>query len=185
MFGAFLILVLVSASFAVYDHFAHVYPTPENQSAFFRSYDPDLALTPFLNTKGLPSGGKWSVGEGGKGAVTLQRGIDKLIAMGADNRTLVLVALREDMTFRLRATGAKVTEAANTEDGGFRLSYASANATGTVSVKVENVNSAEVGGCPYWRSLAIAEAPPCASIWGARLKVLIDESYRPGAPHNS
>ena len=184
VFGAFLILILAAVGLTIRDHFVYVYPTPENQSAFFRSYDPDPALKPFLDPKGLPTSGSWSGGEAGKGAVKLQRGIDKLVAMRADNGTLVLAVLRKDMMLRLRATGAEITEAANPDDGGFRVAYADANATGTVSVKFENVNPAEVGGCPNWRVLPIREAPPCASIWGARLRVVIDESYHPGAPRN-
>ncbi len=46
-----LALVLAYAGLVLITRYSLVYPTPENQSAFFKTYDPDAVLKPLISPR--------------------------------------------------------------------------------------------------------------------------------------
>ena len=106
-------LILVCACLSFADHYFMVYPTPENQSAFYKTYDPDPVLNPFISIHHVASGGESSGGSAGRKPLKLHREITKVFALqGTDRRTLMTL-LNEDISSQLDRSGMQV----NRDDG--------------------------------------------------------------------
>jgi hypothetical protein len=107
---------------------------PDNQSQFFRSYNPTSVVTKFQYDAG-------SSGSDGKGFSAGIRSIRHhaefmpRFIMSADRNQELLNALREDILIRLRSTGTKVVFAHDEADGGFTYDYAAGDSVGSISVK--------------------------------------------------
>ncbi len=176
-----LVLVYIGLSFA--DHSFMVYPTPENQSAFYKNYDPDPVLKPFVSIHHVAEGFGSSGGSAGRKAAKLHREITKVFALqGTDRRTLMTL-LNEDISSQLDRSGVQVTGMTGTEADGFQFRYLDKNGKGTVALKpVELVDPYEVRA----RSKSHPEKknlpPLCDGELPVRVTIVIDESwFRPGA----
>lgn len=67
------VLFLVCACLDSVDRYFTVYPTPENQSAFFKTYDPDPVLRPASSANHVSDWGEAKEGEAGRRAGTPPR----------------------------------------------------------------------------------------------------------------
>jgi hypothetical protein len=176
-----LILVYTCLFFA--DHYFMVYPTPENQSAFYKTYAPDAVLKPFTSIHHLAQGFDSSGGSAGRKAAKLHREITKVFALqGTDRRDLMNV-LSEDISSQLDRSGVQVIRITGTETDGFQFSYVERNGKGTVALKpVELVDPYEVRALSKSHPEKTKLPPLCDGELPVSVTIVIDETWaKPGA----
>ena len=176
-------LILVCACLSFADHYFMVYPTPENQSAFYKTYDPDPVLKPFISIHHVAHWGASSDGRAGRKAAELHREITKVFALqGTDRRTLMTL-LNEDISSQLDRSGMQVTGMTGTEADGFQFRYVDKNGKGTVALKpVELVDPYEVRAWSKSHPEKTKLPPLCDGELPVGVTIVIDETWsRPGA----
>lgn len=128
-------VLLVPAGLSLVDRALTVYPTPETQTQFLRAYTPSRVFDRFRDSQypGSTAGGG---GHGaGLGFATHTRGIDQELVMRSLDRTALMVALDEDVTSFLAASGAKVISKGGNDTDGIRIRYVAGKSVGTVTIK--------------------------------------------------
>ena len=176
-------LILVCACLSFADHYFMVYPTPENQSSFYKTYDPYPVLKPFVSIHHVSRGGESSGGSAGRKAAKLHREITKVFALqGADCRTLMTL-LSEDISSQLDRSGVQVTKMTGTEADGVQFRYMDKNGKGTVALKpVELVDPYEIRALSKSHPEKTKLPPLCDGELPVSVTIVIDETWaKPGA----
>jgi hypothetical protein len=106
---------------------------PENQSQFFRSYNPTAVTAKFQYDEGFHSSEGNSADQGIRSIRHHAEFVPRFI-MWTDRKRELLNALREDILLRLRTTGTSVVAIRDEGDGGFTYKYAADNSIGSISV---------------------------------------------------
>ena len=181
LFAVALILVYAGLSFA--DHYFMVYPTPENQSVFYKTYDPDHVLKPFTSIHHLAQGFGSTEGSAGRKTAKLHREITKVFALQGTDRRDLMTLLSEDIASQLERSGVQVTAMTGTEADGFQFSYVERNGKGTVALKpVEIVDPYEVRARSKSHPEKTKLPPLCAGELPVSVTIVIDETWSgPGA----
>ena len=176
-------LILVYASLSFADHYFMVYPTPENQSAFYKTYDSDHVLKPFISIHHLAHGFDSTGGSAGRKAAKLHREITKVFALQGLDRNHLMTTLSEDISSQLERSGVQVTAMTGTETDGFQFSYVERNGKGTVALKpVEIVDPYEVRAPSKSHPEKTKLPPLCEGELPVSVTVVIDEVWsRAGA----
>ena len=107
---------------------------PQNESAFYQSYDPEQVVSKFRYP------GEGFGGGHGNGAtqlikhIRLTKDFSPRFTTQASRVQDLLNALRQDIMLRLRMTGTTVLGTHDDADGGFTYKYAFRNSVGSISV---------------------------------------------------
>jgi hypothetical protein len=132
---ALLAAFLVLAALAVVDHEMIVYATPDMQTLFLKTYDPDRVFAKFRNAGYPGSRGSGSGAGAGLGFANHERTLEQNLIMQSADRAALTAALDQDVVSLLNATGAQILENSGNDADGFHLRYMSGKTTGTVVIK--------------------------------------------------
>jgi hypothetical protein len=167
--SAALLLLISPAVLSWIDQtFLTVFPTPDRQSAFYRSYEPSPILSPLITPQHPATGGEFSVGEGGKRAATLHREIIKVFAIQTKDVPALMTALSDDISQQLDRSGERLTGMSYNEANGLAFSYTERSGQGTVVLR-----PAEVVDASELSPLSVGEVP-------VRVRIVMDESWARG-----
>jgi hypothetical protein len=167
----------VAACLSIANYYLLVYPTPENQSVFYQTYNPDPILQAFSDSRHIVRSGEASEAAAGRHAATIHRLIENVFVLqGLDHDDLVR-ALSDDVRSRLIRSGTYITEMTPATDG-FQFRYVERNGTGTVVLKpMEIVDPHEV----WARSKSHPECtmlPPLpAGALPIKVTIAVDETW--------
>jgi hypothetical protein len=180
LFAVLLVLAYACLDFAM--RYSLVYPTPENESAFYKTYDLDQPLQPFVSPRHVSQESASSGGSAGRNAARVQRMITKVFALQGVDRHDLMAALSINISSQLERSGVQVTGVTGTATDGFQFSYVERNGKGTVVLKpVEIVDPYEVRAKSESHPEKTKLPPLCAGELPVRVTVVIDETWsRPG-----
>lgn len=126
------VLLLMFANAIV--NYGTVYPTPETQSSFLKSYLPVGVVEPFDAHQGSSRGDGMSSGAG-RGFASHDRTVDFYFVTRPENAPLISKALRDDAVLVLQANKMRVVDRVATPEGRYLIHYASGNTKGTVTIE--------------------------------------------------
>ena len=157
------VLLLCVAIFRVVFARANVvYPNPETESAFLRSYTLENAIvpgTPFVSGMGGPD-------SAGRGCASHQREFQFWFIIASRTEPAVMAAVQRDIRSRLTRQGSQITAANGDLRKGFQFDYEAGHSKGSVIVD----------------PLAIADSPSVAGPMGpgqlaVKLRIGISETW--------
>jgi hypothetical protein len=112
-----------------------VYPSLENESAFLRAYDPKVVLMPFIyEMQGYTEPGGIGGGAGTK-FVTHFAHFGEYFTIRADRKDSLMAAVNDNVTQRLRMSGARILNQSGTSSSGFHIDYESGKTIGSVAIQ--------------------------------------------------
>jgi hypothetical protein len=130
---AALLLLLVSVVVNAFVNYGTVYPTPETQSSFLKTYLPAEVIEGFDAHRGSSRGD--SMGSGaGRGFATHNRTVDFYFVTRPENASLISKSLCDDAVFALQGNQMRVADRAVATGGGCRVHYSGGNTEGTVAI---------------------------------------------------
>ena len=106
---------------------------PENQTQFFKGYNPEPVYKKFQYDAEFHGGEGKGAGAGVR-SIQYHADFSPRFIMQTDRKQEFLTALREDILLRFRSTGTKVVASHDEADGGFTYEYAAGNNSGWISV---------------------------------------------------
>ena len=109
-------------------------PTPETESAFFKSYTPKPVIEQFREPKQPLGSGDNRGGQPGRKFVTHTAEFDYHFAMCSNKWTPLMNALRGNVRAQLLANGAKILHQSGDPHTGFRFDYQISKSTGTLTI---------------------------------------------------
>lgn len=129
------LLVLVAVLVSVYVEQARwVYPTPETQSIFLKTYTPKQVLDRFAAVQTMQVAS--DRGDGAQvGFVTHKENIEPTLSIRSGDWVALNQALRDDIAARLTAQGADILQESGNAPDGFKLQYAMGKSEGTVTLE--------------------------------------------------
>jgi hypothetical protein len=170
--GAALVAAWVILPGAV-ERFLLVYPTPETESTFFRSFTPEDVVQRFVCG---PGGGLDGQSAGaGVGYATHQKDFDRYFAIHASDWVPMMRTLQEEISSLLSAEGAQIQSQSGDLSAGFSVHYKSGTSVGVIGV--EPLKSLDPD--------ALRPNRVCKGGIAVRLKVSVEEKWyekEPGAP---
>jgi hypothetical protein len=172
--GAALVAAWVILPGAV-ERFLLVYPTPETESTFFRSFTPGDVVQRFVCG---PSGGLDGKSAGaGVGYATHQKDFDRYFAIHASDWVPMMRTLQEEISSLLSAEGAQIQSQSGDLSAGFSVHYKSGTSVGVIGV--EPLKTVDAVKRLYGPSGI------CKGAIAVELKVSVQEKWyekEPGAP---
>jgi hypothetical protein len=121
--------LILSAAVAADDY---VYPTPENHSAFIKSYTPADVIAPFsLGGSQLSGPGGSSAG---RGCVFHEKGFQAWLVIAPGKEPALMAAVRQDLKTRLLGEGVHIVRERGNTRKGFRFDYSTGKSEGSVLV---------------------------------------------------
>ena len=120
---------------ALIDQHRLVYPTPERQSTFLRTYNPQTTIKEFLGSRPVPTSGGADGSEGGNGAATYNKMFEAQFPLRPDDRQALTNALAQQIVADLRDSGGSIVEQRGNDADGFTFKYVEGKSTGTVTLK--------------------------------------------------
>lgn len=109
-----------------------VYPTPETQTAFLRSYTPADTLAPFSLEGSQLSGPGGS--SAGRGCAFHQKALEAWLVIAPGKEHELIAAVQQDLRSRLGSEGAHIVTDTGDISQGFRFDYLSGKSEGRVVV---------------------------------------------------
>lgn len=110
------------------------YPSAADESAFLRAYDSKRVVQPFMASHESFGEGRGSSQGAGRKSVTHDANFDEYFTMQTDREPALMTALRDDVSERLRHSGAQVINQYGSPSTGFHFDYRTANTIGSVSI---------------------------------------------------
>jgi hypothetical protein len=129
-----LLLVLASVVGNAIVHYGMVYPTPETQSSFLKSYLPTEVIEAFDAHQGS-SRGDGMGSEAGRGFASHKKTVDFYFVTRPENTSRIVKALCDDAVLALQGNKMRVADRAVTTGGGYRINYAGGKTEGTVTIE--------------------------------------------------
>jgi hypothetical protein len=111
-----------------------LYPSPQNESAFLKSYSPQPLVDKFKCLACYSDSGGGISTAAGKHFVQRSSNYDATFGLRAGQQFDLMIALRSDLLGRLDAAGARVVRQTGNAHEGFRADYVSNNSVGSVSI---------------------------------------------------
>jgi hypothetical protein len=138
--SAVAIVILAVCGWPIVSRARYVYPAPEHQSAFFRSYAPSRVIEAFGCKQCTSVFSSPRQAGAGRKFVSLQASWNREFVMKIGDQPGLMAALRQDILFGLAQTGAHLMhdpEEAQVQDltQGFQMRYHSDRANGIVAVE--------------------------------------------------
>jgi hypothetical protein len=129
-----LLTVGVFATLQAWDEAHTLYPTPQTESSFLKTYTPVHVIEQFLSDQSWARlGPSWS-GEAGKKFVVHDGGFDGFFIMRPEKRTLLMAALDDDMHQQLVLNGAQILSRSGDFRSGFHYDYKLGTSIGTLTI---------------------------------------------------
>lgn len=110
-----------------------LYPTPENESAFMKHYNPEHVISRFRSNESFAQGNHGSSAAGWK-YVSRTTGFDSVFVMCTEKSIPLMNALRQDVSEQLRENGAQILAQIGDSQNGFRFDYKSGHVIGSVTI---------------------------------------------------
>jgi hypothetical protein len=131
---AAIILVLASVVVNAVVSYGMVYPTPETQSAFLKSYLPVEVIERFDGHQGSSRGD--GVGSGaGRGFASHSRTVDFYFVTRPENTPLIANALRDNAVLALKGAKMRLVDQSEIREGEYRVHYAGGKTEGTLTIE--------------------------------------------------
>ena len=110
------------------------YPSPENKSAFLRTYSLKPVVLPFVDAAG--GTGDLSGSGGGAGTISVEHtaNFGEYFTMRSEQKAFLMQAVYNDLERQLRASGMQILSQYGGVSTGYRFRYRSGNSVGTVSL---------------------------------------------------
>lgn len=110
------------------------YPSPENESAFLRTYSLKPVVLPFVDSSG--GTGDLSGSGGGAGTISVEHtaNFGEYFTMRSERKASLMEAVCNDLERQLRTSGMQVLSQYGGVSTGYRFRYRSGNSFGTVSI---------------------------------------------------
>ena len=99
------------------------YPSAADESAFLRAYDSKRVVQPFMASHESFGEGRGSSQGAGRKSVTHDANFDEYFTMQTDREPALMTALRDDVSERLRHSGAQVINQYGSPSTGFHFDY--------------------------------------------------------------
>jgi len=128
-----LLAVCIVLAPGIWDQLHNLYPTPDTESSFLKSYTPKSVIERFDAEKGS-SYGQHSGGGAGRNFVTHSGGFDWYFAMRSEEWMLLMNALRDDASAQLIAIGAQILSQSGDAHDGFHFEYKLGKSIGTLTI---------------------------------------------------
>jgi hypothetical protein len=109
-----------------------VYPTPETQSAFIKSYSPADVLAPFSLEGSQQSGPGGS--SAGRGCAFHQKEFQSWLVIASGNAPTLMAAVRQDLKSRLSREGVHIVAESDNARETFKFAYVAGKTKGSVVV---------------------------------------------------
>jgi hypothetical protein len=106
-----------------------VYPAPENQSSFIKSYSPADVIAPFSLEGSQLSGPGGSTA--GRGCAFHEKEFQAWLVIASRKEPAVMAAVRQDLKSKLGGEGAHIVSDSGNAREGFRLSYSAGKSRGS------------------------------------------------------
>ena len=113
------------------DRSLYIYPTPETQSDFLKTYSPAPAIDRFKRT-GSSSKSSSGGSSAGRKFATHRRDEQQYFVIAAESAPLLADAVKDDISERLAKQGARITEKTNSA-AGFEVRYELGKTRGVVA----------------------------------------------------
>ncbi len=111
-----------------------VYPSPANQSAFLRSYDPHAVIQPF-HAHGSGNSATRSSGSGaGWESATHTASFMDTFTMASADKARLMEAVGVDLAHRLASNGARIVHQSGDPANGFHFDYIAGRSVGSIAV---------------------------------------------------
>lgn len=137
LFGAFLVYSLVVQA-------SYIYPTPETQSAFLKSYTPERVTANFSSTRYSSHGMEGSSSGAGHTFVTHTENFERYFVMQAKNWMPLMNALANDASSQLASQGVQILDQSGDPRDGFQFEYKTGKTLGTLRVEPLQIVDPEV-----------------------------------------
>lgn len=111
-----------------------LYPTPQNESAFLKTYSPQPVVDRFKCTNCNAQTGSGMSASAGKQFVRRTANYDGTFGLRPGQQFDLMDALRTDLLERINAAGARAVRQTGNAHEGFRADYASSNSVGSISI---------------------------------------------------
>jgi hypothetical protein len=131
---AAVILALASVVVNAVVTYGMVYPTPENQSNFLKTYLPVEVIERFDEHLGSSRGVGMGSGAG-RGFASHDRTMDFYFVTRPETAPSIAKALRDNAVLVLEGGKMRVVDQFGTLEGGYRVHYAGGKTEGTVTIK--------------------------------------------------
>ncbi len=124
-----------------------VYPTPEHESDFLKSFALEPILKPYTSPRWIAGMGKSDGREAGYGTARYDKTFEARFAMYSADQQALMAALTQDIAMRLEGSGMRILERTGSGDEGFHFRYGSGRTLGTVTVTpVQQLDENHLGG---------------------------------------
>jgi hypothetical protein len=137
----------VGAAWVIWDRVHTLYPTPETESAFLRSYTPKSVIDQY-QCRESSSYGQHSGGGAGRMFVTHTAGFDWHFAMRSERWMPLMNALGRDVAAQLLHNGAEILSRSGDPRSGFHFDYKLGKSIGTVTISPLAINPQIHRGTP-------------------------------------
>jgi hypothetical protein len=110
-----------------------VYPTPETESAFLKTYSPNSTIEQFKDAW-VASMSSGRVAAAGSGFATHEEDFEPVVVIRNADWVALIQTLRNDVALQLAVQNAEILEESGAIDSGFRIRYALGKSEGTVTL---------------------------------------------------
>jgi hypothetical protein len=153
LFGLLLLLLTVGLIFFVpaFLNRRLVYATPETESAFLKSYNPEAVVKAFARKQGAFGWTGDMAASAGEGFASHHGGFHGRFEIEAKDWTPLMAALTNDVPAQLSRSGAKLLGGGGGPDAGSRFNYQEGKNLGVVIVaplRTRTEKSTAIGGTP-------------------------------------
>jgi len=107
---------------------------PQNQSAFYKGYDPEEVFKRFRSTSQSYSSGSYTGAEQGTELVRHSKGYDPHFTIESRRKTELVTATEQRIRDDLQVTGTRVTSRFEEASGNFGYNYTTPNGSGSITV---------------------------------------------------
>lgn len=141
--GALLLAAVVACTYI--GEALSVYPTPETESAFLKTYSPNSTIEQFKDAWVASMSSGHGAGAG-FGYATHEENFEPIIVIRNEERIALIQNLRSDVASRLAMQNAEILEESGALDTGFKIRYALGKSLGTVTLSpLQSLQGSQLG----------------------------------------
>ena len=147
VFPIFSLCALILAAIVAADD--TVYPAPENQSSFIKTYTPADAIAPFSLEGSQLSGPGGSTA--GRGCAFHEKKFQAWLVIAPGKKPALMAAVRQDLKSKLAGEGAQIVSEIGNAREGFRFDYSAGQSKGSAVIDPLMIVDAESVTGPGFR----------------------------------
>ncbi len=131
-------------------------PGRQNESAFYRAYDPDRIISKYVLPDKPSTWGTSEQSSSDEHYVHHSAALDANLIIQNSREVELLDALKDDVTLTLKHVGARVTRATDIPGGGYEIGYENGNSEGTIMLPApQNQNGVSLALGPEWSAITV------------------------------